>query len=216
MQKYSHIIWDWNGTLFNDVAWCIQVINTMLKKRGIKTLENIAEYHNVFGFPIVEYYKNVGLDMESERFEDLAVEWLEYYHSNNSGGCGLYPGAAAVLEAVSKSGISQVILSASEQNNLMSQVREFDITKYFDEILGISDIYAKSKVAVGLDYIARSSVNNAILVGDTKHDYEVTKALGIDCVLIPNGHQSKNMLLLQGVPVLDDITCVIEYIVKQP
>jgi len=212
MSKYSHIIWDWNGTLFNDVAWSIEVFNTMLKKRGIRTLKNVSDYHNVFCFPVIQYYKNVGLDLDSEMFEDLAAEFILLYHSGNSGNCKLFPNAETVLNAIYESGITQVVLSASEKGNLLSQIKEFDIANYFDEILGLSDIFAKSKVDIGLDYIKRKNVKDAILIGDTAHDYEVSNALGIDCILIPNGHQSKNALLSCNVPILDDISEVIEYV----
>ena len=211
-QKYSHIIWDWNGTLFNDVGWCIDVINQMLSKRKLKTLEGVSEYHNVFCFPIINYYKNVGFDFSVEPFEDLAAEYIAIYHSSKSGNRGLYPCVDTVLATIQKLGIPQVILSASEIGNLLSQIGEFYIAGYFDEILGLSDIYARSKVDVGLDYIARKNVGNAILIGDTMHDYEVANALGVDCVLISNGHQSKKILESCNVPVLDDISTLVEYI----
>lgn len=211
-QKYSHIIWDWNGTLFNDVVWCIEIINKMLAKRRIKTLQDIFDYHGAFCFPIIQYYKNVGFNFDNEAFEDVAVEYISLYHADKSGNCALFPNAEVVLDFIYKSGIQQIILSASEINNLLSQLSEFDILDYFDEILGLSDIYAKSKIDIGLDYMARKSVKNAILIGDTKHDYEVANALGIDCVLIPNGHQSRETLLHCDAPVLDDISCVIEYV----
>jgi len=211
-QTYSHIIWDWNGTLFNDVAWCIEVINTMLAKRGIKTLPDISDYHNAFCFPIVEYYKNVGFNFNEEIFEDVAEEYITLYHANKSGNCALYPNTEPILDSIYKSGISQIILSASEMNHLISQIREFDIVDYFDEILGLSDIYAKSKIEIGLDFMSRKSVSNAVLIGDTVHDYEVANALGIDCMLIPNGHQSREMLASCNVPILEDISCIIKYI----
>ena len=210
--KYSHIIWDWNGTLFNDVNWCIEVINIMLSKRGLKTIRGVKEYHNVFCFPIIQYYQNVGFSFNDESFEDLAKEYISLYHSDKSRNCGLYPHAEMILTSIYKSGISQAILSASEMGNLLSQMSGFDIADYFDEILGLSNIYAKSKIEIGLDYISRKNINNAVLIGDTKHDYEVSKALSVDCILIPNGHQSKETLLSCNVPVLDDITCIVDYI----
>ncbi|MDR2569759.1 MAG: HAD family hydrolase, partial [Oscillospiraceae bacterium] len=83
---------------------------------------------------------------------------------------------------------------------------------YFDELLGLSDIYAKSKIDIGLDYLSRKNAEKAILIGDTIHDYEVASALGIDCVLIPNGHQSREMLFSCNVPILDDISFVPKYL----
>ena len=211
-KKYSHIIWDWNGTLFDDVAWCIKCINVMLAKRGSQTLQSVADYHTAFCFPIIKYYENVGFNFVSEPFEALAKEYIALYHAGKSGNCGLYPNAEATLKSIHQSDITQIILSASEMGNLLSQLSEFDIAHYFDETLGLSDIYAKSKIDIGLDYMARKGVNNAILIGDTQHDYEVAKALGADCVLIASGHQSKGVLLSCGVPVLDDISSIDKYL----
>jgi len=211
-KTYSHVIWDWNGTLFDDVAWCMSAMNKMLAGRGIKTLDSVAEYHSAFCFPIVNYYKNVGFDFSKESFEELAKEYIELYHSRKSGNCKLYNNAKAVLNTLRDKEITQVILSASEIGNLQSQMSEFDISHYFDEILGISDIYAKSKVNIGLDYISRKAVSRALMVGDTNHDFEVANALGVDCVLIARGHQSRGKLCSCGAEVLDDILQILDYV----
>ena len=210
-KAYSHVIWDWNGTLFNDVGWCVKVINKMLSARGIKTLKSVSEYYNAFCFPIINYYKNVGFDFSKEPFEKLAIEYISLYHSGKSGNCKLYKNTGLVLEALKENGVIQVVLSASETGNLLSQMGEFDINYYFDEILGLSDIYAKSKIDIGLDYMRRKNVARALLIGDTEHDLEVANALGVDCVLISSGHQSREKLLACNVPVAEDITQILEY-----
>jgi len=208
MEKYSHIIWDWNGTLFDDVQWNINCANILRARRELKPLGDIAEYHDVFCFPIQKYYENMGFDFAAESYEHLTAEYLELYHAQKSGGCGLHTGAIEVLDYFYRCGVSQVILSASEVSNLHSQVSEFDIAHYFDEILGLSNTFAKSKVAVGQDYIQRTNISRALLIGDTVHDYEVATALGVDVLLIANGHQSKDTLLTCNVHVLDDISCL--------
>ena len=32
--KYEHIIWDWNGTLLNDVNLCLDIANKLLSEQG--------------------------------------------------------------------------------------------------------------------------------------------------------------------------------------
>ena len=211
-KQYTHIIWDWNGTLFNDVAWGVEVVNKMLEKRSLKIFNNIDEYRDVFGFPIKDYYIDVGFDFEKEPFEQLAVEFIELYHFNKSGNCQLNQGGEAVLAVINQKGINQVILSASKKENLLLQLEEFDISHYFNEILGISDIYAKSKIDIGLDYINRNNITKGLLIGDTIHDYEVATALGMDCILVTTGHQSKKRLLKCGVPVIECLTQIVEYL----
>jgi len=211
-KKYSHIIWDWNGTLFNDVSWCMEVMNIMLIERKIDPLPNIHAYHKAFCFPIIDYYKNVGFDFSKEPFEKIAVQFIDAYHANKSGNSKLHVNAESVLEHIYKSGITQIILSASSIDNLLVQLNEFDINHYFDAVLGLSDVYAKSKVDIGLNYITKNNVKNALVVGDTTHDYEVAMAFGADCLLISSGHQSKEALQLCGVPVLADISDILSVI----
>lgn len=212
LKEYTNVIWDWNGTLFNDVKWCFKILNTMLAKRGLRIIDNISEYKNIFCFPIIEYYIKAGFSFEKEPFDEIAKEFILLYHSKNSGNCSLYTGAEEVLKVISNKHISQVILSASEIGNLLSQVNCFNIKGYFNDILGISNIYANSKIEIGLDYIKRNKAANAVLIGDTVHDYETAKAMGTDCILISAGHQSRESLLSCNVPVLNDITDVLEYI----
>ena len=41
-----------------------------------------------------------------------------------------------------------------------------------------------------------------VLIGDTLHDYDTAKAMGVPCILCAIGHQSKEDLLTAGVPVV--------------
>ena len=210
--RYSHIIWDWNGTLLDDVNWCITLMNRMLAKRDKRVLTDVAQYHDAFCFPIFDYYKNVGFDFNEETFETLAEEYMEMYHGQGTNSITLYESTEYVLSAIHDLQIPQIILSASAQTNLDIQINPFGIRHYFDEILGISNIYAKSKLKIGLDYLSRNVVQSGILIGDTTHDFEVSQAMGIECALIAHGHQSKEKLSHCNVPVFDGLGEVLPFL----
>ena len=213
MSSYSHIIWDWNGTLLDDIDWSIACINRMLHKRKLRELDSIDDYHNVFGFPIIDYYRRLGFDFSIEPFDKLAIEYINYYHSNSSH-IKIYPNTVDTLRDISSFGISQNIISASEQSNLMSQIIYFNISEYFDRILGISDIYASSKLSIAQNYFLEVKPYKALMIGDTIHDKEVADILGIDCILINGGHQSKKELIKANATVIDSISDVKLYISK--
>ena len=44
-----------------------------------------------------------------------------------------------------------------------------------------------------------------LMIGDTVHDFEVAEAIGADCILIADGHQSKVKLLETGTKVYDSL-----------
>lgn len=82
----------------------------------------------------------------------------------------------------------------------------FAISDYFDATLGLDDIYAASKVEIGKKYMAEHQIDRAVLIGDSTHDFEVADAIGADCILVSNGHQSAAMLEKCGVTVLENIS----------
>jgi phosphoglycolate phosphatase len=108
--------------------------------------------------------------------------------------------------------LPQSILSAYHQDLLTEAVTQFDIADYFAHIVGRTDHYAISKIDAGQQLINQLALapEHILLVGDTLHDFEVAQALGIQCVLIGNGHQHPDRLQACGVPVFNSITKMIE------
>lgn len=95
MQKIQTIVWDWNGTLLDDVELCRHTINRLLVKRGLKRLD-LEQYRRVFQFPVIEYYRKAGFDLEAEPFEVLAHEYMAYYQPRSIQ-CALQEGTQQVL-----------------------------------------------------------------------------------------------------------------------
>jgi phosphoglycolate phosphatase len=200
--KYSHIIWDWNGTLLNDAWLCVEVMNIMLSHRGLPTI-TLEIYRNIFDFPVRDYYLKLGYDFENESFEKVGMEFMLLYNQRQKE-CSLHPDAAFILDEISKLGLSQSILSAREQNELRLETMELGVYKYFDKVYGLDDHYAHGKTDVGIKLLEDLNVlkDKVIFIGDTRHDSEVADQLQIDCVLIPNGHHSFQRLLSLHKPII--------------
>jgi len=92
-------------------------------------------------------------------------------------------------------------------------VKERDLEQYFNSILGLNNIYAKSKVDNAINYLKNTENNfdQIIFIGDTFHDYEVAQEIGADCVLVENGHQNLQVFNIGNKAILiKDLTKVIE------
>lgn len=209
--KYTHIIWDFNGTLLDDVEIGIQTVNRLLEKRNLKTIKNAEEYRNVFCFPVKEYYRKLGFDFDAEGYDVLAEEWVGQYLSIVDD-APLRDGVLDVLKRLDSAGFDQIILSATESAMLKKQLRSLDIDKYFSDILGLDNIYAHSKAEIARLWARENSPVNALMIGDTAHDREVAAYAGFDCILVANGHQPKETLIACGVPVIESIGEVIDMI----
>ena len=195
--KNKLIIWDWNGTLLNDVEACVNSVNAMLEERQMKLL-NETSYKNVFTFPVQDYYKTIGFDFKQESFEKLAVEYIDLY-KKEAVKSPLQEGSREALEFFKSENYKQIIVSASEQLSLENQVEQRQISKYFDSIIGLNNIHAKSKTDNAINYIKASDQFDRItLIGDTYHDYEVANEIGAECALVQNGHQNLNRFNLES------------------
>ncbi len=211
--KPHYIIWDWNGTLYDDVDWCVRVMNSMLCERGIKPLIDRKTYQSIFGFPVVDYYRKAGLDLDREPFGLLAGVFLERYHDENAP-CALFPGIPAVLDELRSRNIKQVILSATESEHLKQQMKPFALTGYFESILGLDNIHAASKKDAGIRWIRENRIDpgGVLMIGDTLHDFEVASEIGCGCILIANGHQGREQLVSCGCEVVSSVSEVLGYL----
>lgn len=151
------ILWDWNGTLLDDVDLCVDALNRLLAGFGYPQRYDHERYRAIFGFPIEEYYVRAGFDFTKHSFAELAEKYMEDYVPA-SAACPLADGAIDALEAFKAAGLRQVILSASNLDTLRRQTDERGVTGYFDRLLGLGDIYAKSKVEVGLAYLRKTAL----------------------------------------------------------
>ena len=117
MKAYTHIIWDFNGTILNDVQLGIDSANRLLTAHGLPRIRSEEEYREKFGFPIIEYYRRMGFDFSATPYADLAVEWVAYYMESKKNAT-VFADIPEVLRKMKERGIPQIILSATEWNML--------------------------------------------------------------------------------------------------
>ncbi len=197
----THVIWDWNGTLLDDVRFSVGLMNGLLEKRHMPTLQGLDDYYRAFAFPIRRYYANVGF-ADDDVFLAVAHEWMDAYMAGESA-CGLRATAVEAMDLLSRNRISQVVVSASEIGNLTKQVERLCLLDRFDALCGLDNIYGTSKVDIARGWLMKSGADarDVVFIGDTSHDFEVASAVGCRCILVSGGHQARAAIMECGCPV---------------
>jgi phosphoglycolate phosphatase len=203
--NYRHIIWDWNGTLIDDLDYSIGVMNRLLGRRGLPLLDR-ARYHAVFDFPVRDYYARLGFDAAKDSFEALGQEWMSRYDAHRLD-CALQPDARRILASVQTAGLTQSVLSAYPHRTLVEIVDHFGLLPHFAHLAGLDDIYAHSKAELGRAQVAKLALppREILLIGDTLHDLDVAREIGVDCVLVAAGHHPAEKLRRHHDRVLDSL-----------
>lgn len=213
--KKEIILWDWNGTLLNDTEICLQGMNELLEKRNIPLLD-MDRYLEIFTFPVKDYYKAAGFDFSLEPFEIPAEEYIVHY-TRLLPLASLFHDARETLESFRSKGFRQFIISAMEHQALLKSVSDLGVDEFFEEICGLEDNLAFSKVHLGQRLFERLGLDcdKTMMVGDTLHDAEVAGELGIDIAFISRGHQSPGRLSRNGNIVFSDLASFRNCLLKE-
>lgn len=196
-KDFSFLVFDWNGTLLDDVHFCYALLNKRLLEQGHKPV-SFETYRNIFTFPIIEYYRRAGFVFApkgKDDFEVLAVKFRKDYQD----GFSKLPLFKDVLPFLgnAKPLMPLYLLSATRQDLLLEETKEKGIDTYFKNLVGIQDIYGASKEAAGRAFFEKANLDpsKALFIGDSLHDEEVSIAFKGRCALIAKGHQSREVLL---------------------
>lgn len=202
----KHIIWDWNGTLLNDLDLCLAAINDLVTTRELNTVSR-STYLDIFDFPVRDYYLKLGFDFSREPFEKISTEFISSYEAGRPG-CSLMDGSVDLLQLLHTYGMSQSILSASKKSYLDQAVIDYNIQKYFIMVEGLDNHHAAGKLSLAQEHLSKLNIppQSILMIGDTLHDADIASELGLRCCLIPNGHHSRQRLEKSTATIVDSLS----------
>lgn len=208
--KYTHVIWDWNGTLLDDIGASLASVNDMLAKRGEPPMDK-NRYKECMGTPIIRFYEQV-FDLSKEDYASILAEYNAGYMYHLAD-CSLTDGAVEAIEKFAAAGVHQAIVSSSNNAQLCENAKKYGVFDKFEAVLGAADFKADSKIERARLYLAESAEKGAVLVvGDLEHDAEMAAEIGADCVLLTSGHEHPERLKRSGAVIFDKIEELILFV----
>ena len=203
------IIWDWNGTLLDDVNAAVGALNRMLAKHKLPPVTR--EFYRVhFGFPVRPFYQEVGIDLDRVDWDEICTDFHAFIAAEPQ---DLHPSTRDALEAAHALGLNQCILSALREDLLRRDTARFGVAPFFNLIFGVDNLDGATKLSRGHDLLAELPPQNRLFfIGDTLHDAEVGAALGAEVILVACGHQTAERLRATGLPVVDTPLAAVQYI----
>lgn len=210
MQKYTWLIFDFNGTIYNDLPLSVKIANYYLKQAH-KPLTNVEEYRQEFEFPAINYYRKKGLVIKDSDFDYYKNDYPQRYLQNET--ISLAPHAIEVLTELKKT-YHLALISILNEEILQSQCAQFGIAAYFEQILGQNNVDSASKLETAQRFVQERKLNpkEILFIGDTMHDYEVAHNLGSACLLYDQGYQSHQILETSGCSVISDFKEIKKYL----
>ena len=195
------ILWDFNGTVMDDMGASTGAVNAMLKKRGLPLIDE--EWYTLhLIMPLEAFYASVGFDMQKERIEQVSEEFqMECAKFERP----VFPEVLDALKEFAKKGYRQLLFSSLHHDLLVRQAKERGIEGYFEQIVGRQDRSLGGKEAAVAAYLKSHGLKpeEVLVVGDLTTDADMAKVVGCPCALICKGHQHRTVLEQKEAFVLD-------------
>ncbi len=203
-----HIVWDWNGTLLDDLAVVVAAVNDTLATVGRRPI-TIEEYGAHYTRPVLLFYERLlGRAVEAAEWRGFDLAFHDSYR-RRAAAATLAPDAREALAEARRAGHSQSLLSMYWHDELIPQVDRFGLDQFLVRIDGLRGTPGDRKQeyleehlrAVAGDLARDLDPGDVLVVGDALDDAAAAAALGMNCVLYDGGAHPVDQLVAAGVPV---------------
>jgi phosphoglycolate phosphatase-like HAD superfamily hydrolase len=212
-----HLVWDWNGTLFDDHVAVVAAVNDALARLDLPPIDADG-YRTHFTRPVQRFYEQVaGRAISAEEWATLDRAYHDGYRARLEE-LALAPDARAALAAAEAAGLTQSLLSMWRHHDLVRLVERLGIGGFFTRVDGLrrSDGGGKADHLVAHLAAQRLAPPAVVLVGDALDDLAAARAVGAGCVLYDGGSHHRRALEATGVPVVDSLTAALDAAVGRP
>ena len=206
MPQFSHILWDWNGTLLDDSDVCVATLNSVLTDHGLAPIA-LDYYREIFEFPVHRFYRTLDSALCDHTLKTMSNQFVTSYEAVWRR-CSLQSEALETLGYFQDHGVTQNILSASNQSTLNCWLDFYHLSAFFESIIGQDNCHAHGKLETARCWLDQIDPEPAevLLVGDTLHDLEIANELGFSCALFARGHNSESRLRNAHDWVIQDLS----------
>lgn len=215
-----HVIWDWNGTLFDDFDAVLLAMNASCASVGGP--EVTADlYRETFTRPIERTYERLlGRPLRAGEWQRLNERFHTSYNECFRS-ASLAPDAHEALEAVRAAGMTQSLLSMWEHDELIPVVKYYGVDHWFVRIDGQprrGGGHKKEHLEAHVERLAEDlalatagngdrplDTRDLLLVGDSLDDAHAAQALGVPHVLLDSGPHHVSVLEASGAPLASSL-----------
>ena len=183
----KNIIFDWSGTLSDDLVSVYTAVMGIFKKLGLKVL-TLEEFKKEFTLPYMEFYRKFKKDVDREELQKLYAEEIELVAKPRP-----FLEAKEVLEFLRQKEIKMILLSVYLQKQLEEEIEDYKFQNFFVDVNG--SVYDKTEIVIEIMSKNNFKSDETIFIGDMTHDIDAGKKAGVTTVAVSYGYQSKEKLL---------------------
>jgi phosphoglycolate phosphatase-like HAD superfamily hydrolase len=206
-----HIVWDWNGTLLDDLDIVVESLNVGTAAFGIPPIDEDG-YRDHFMRPVRAFYDSLfGRRISDMEWEQLNTTFHDEYYARLHA-APLTVDAVDAVDRVNALGWSQSLLSMSIHDQLLAAVTSRSIADRFSLIDGLTIPTGGLKsqhLETHLEAMGQDPAG-VVLIGDTPDDAVAARQVGAGIILYDGGSHHLPTLKAMGTPVAHSLSDAID------
>jgi phosphoglycolate phosphatase-like HAD superfamily hydrolase len=202
-----HVIWDWNGTLLDDLSIVVESVNASLRQFDAGPI-TADDYRDHYTRPVYRFYERLlGREVTAAEWESIDVTFHDRYR-RSLGDAGMTADAGAALAAAARRRASQSLLSMWWHDELLPAADAYDIARWMVRIDGnrgeageTKAVHLRKHLVALAEIVPGLAAEQCLVIGDSLDDALAAGDIGVPCVLYDGGSHHRAELDAAGVPV---------------
>ena len=206
MSKYEIAVFDVDGTLLDTTEGVVAAVKETIQTLGLPMLTQ-EELLTFIGPPIHDscqrYYA-----LEGEALLDFANTFRNLYKDKYLFGATPYEGIYDMMDALYNKGIKIAVATYKRQDYAEAILKHFHFDRYSNILYGADFDNKLKKVDIikkCMDDLGTTDYHKAVMIGDSAHDANGAKQLGVPFLAVTYGFDFKTK---EDVKAFDSIGCV--------
>lgn len=181
------LIFDWSGTLVDDLGPVVEATAAVFRNYGIPPLDR-AGFREHFRLPYRGFYEAFVPGVPLEEMEEV---FRVAFRASRETVFPL-PGAEKLLQFCQQAGIRCYVCTSMDADDFARQLREFGWENYF--VATYAAVADKRRTIHEMLETHQISHERAMFVGDMTHDIEAGQAAGMETVALLTGYMDEPAL----------------------
>ena len=182
----SLIIFDWDGTLMDSIGLIVTAMHVAAGAQGLTTTDDKVKA--IIGLSLMRGIEILFPDITDEQRQTLQADYADYYIAN-SHKTPFFPDIELMLQTLIAQGKRLAVATGKKRAGLDRVLTASGSRDYFVSTRCADESGSKPDPQMLLDVLQETghSITDAVFIGDSIHDIQMAKALGMTSIAVNYG-----------------------------
>lgn len=182
------IIFDWSGVVKDAIKSHLWVVNRMFKHFGAKEI-SLDELKENWKQPYMLFYEKY-LPKVTEKEQDIVYK--EAILSPECPKAESFPGILKLIKKLKERGLYLTVITSDLPDTVFQEIKDYGLDGVFDNV--VVNVNDKSKAVEDLILKKKFNPEEAVIIGDSNHEIEIAREIGIKSVAVSWGFFTEERL----------------------